>query len=87
MWKHRIRRSVAAMIAGLAFAALACDSEIGGSCDEAGSTDECVDGGICTNESGFFATCRVICFDQSQCAPGFQCNGVTNTTLKSCQPG
>ena len=65
---------------------LGCGSEVGERCDSPGSTDECVDGAVCTNDS-FGFTCRTICFDQAQCPPGFNCNGISNTNLKSCQPG
>jgi hypothetical protein len=93
MARSRCGARIVPFLAGLALAGLACGAEIGASCDEHGSTDECVDGGACTNEGGTtgyfsgYATCRVICVDQARCAPGLRCNGVSNTNLKSCQPG
>jgi hypothetical protein len=61
------------------------ESEIGEECDEAGSTDECVDGAICTN-TGEDAVCRALCVEQEDCKGGEACNGVSGSNLKSCQP-
>jgi hypothetical protein len=68
-------------------AAVACSGkgDIGEDCDTAGSTDDCVDGAICTND-GDARTCRRRCNDDAQCAASEECNGVSGTTLKSCQP-
>ena len=70
----------------LAIFALACgSSEIGEGCDNVGKTDECVDGAICTNDSGG-TLCRRVCQDDAQCALTEACNGVSGTNIKSCQP-
>lgn len=71
----------------LLLTALGCGgtAEIGGACDTAGNTDECVDGAICTNESSS-NVCRKICTEQSQCSATENCNGVSNGSTKSCQP-
>ena len=61
-------------------------AEIGESCDDEGSTDECVDNAVCTNEEGDAARCRVLCKDQDECPDAHSCNGVSGTSLKSCQP-
>lgn len=66
---------------------LACNSpsEIGEECEDSGSKDECVDGGICTKESdGTF--CRVLCSEKVDCAATESCSGVSGSNLKSCQP-
>ena len=70
----------------LAAAMLACGgAEIGEACDEVGSGDECVDGALCTN-GGEGATCRQTCEEQEQCPEGHDCNGVSGTSTKTCQP-
>jgi hypothetical protein len=73
--------------AALALCALAgCgDAEVGEECDEAGETDECEDGAVCTND-GDGAVCRALCKEQEDCPNGLTCNGVSDTSLKSCQP-
>ena len=60
-------------------------SEIGEECDDAGETDECEDGAVCTNEDGG-AVCRALCKEQEECPSGETCNGISGTSLKSCQP-
>jgi len=62
-----------------------CTSEVGEECDDVGSTDDCEDGAVCTNE-GDGGVCRFLCDDQVQCPAGHSCNGVSGTNLKSCQP-
>jgi hypothetical protein len=74
------------LLFSLLFCAIACGkADVGESCDEAGKTDECVDDAVCTNEDDG-ATCRKLCEEQTDCAAGESCNGVSNTNLKSCQP-
>ena len=60
--------------------------EIGEECDEVGNSDECVESAICTNEEGETARCRMLCDAQEDCPDGHDCNGVSNSSLKSCQP-
>jgi hypothetical protein len=81
-------RTLRCLLASLAFALLsACGaSEVGEECDDAGDTDECEDGAICTNEDGGGAVCRALCKEQEDCSGGLSCNGVSGTDLKSCQP-
>ncbi len=57
----------------------------GGGCT-AGSTSDCSSGDVCTNISGDGNQCRKICLSDSDCPAGQNCEGVANTTLKSCQP-
>jgi hypothetical protein len=74
------------LIALAPFPLTACGgADIGESCDEKGSTDECVDNAVCTNEDDGSA-CRKLCKDKADCPEGEDCNGVSNTSLKSCQP-
>jgi hypothetical protein len=66
---------------------IACGrGDTGEACDTSGDTDECVDEAICTKESSGATTCRKRCVDDSQCAMTEQCNGVSSTNIKSCQP-
>lgn len=60
-------------------------AEIGESCDDVGSTDECVDHAVCTNEDDASA-CRALCEEHEDCPPAHSCNGVSGNNLKSCQP-
>ena len=81
--RHRV---IAILLTCLAGGSATCGSPgLGEECDEAGSTDACEDGLVCTNESGK-NSCRQLCTDQAQCAAGLSCNGVSGTNLKSCQP-
>jgi hypothetical protein len=87
-WRGEMKRLVLALAMALAFSA-ACgdDGDIGDACEEAGRTDDCVDGAICTNVDGSNENvCRKICEDQADCAQGESCNGVRDTNIKSCQP-
>ena len=62
-------------------------AELGESCDDVGKTDECVDGAVCTKQGeGDGAACRAVCDQHEDCPPGHSCNGVSGTSLKSCQP-
>jgi hypothetical protein len=69
----------------LAFVSAGGASEVGEECDDAGDQDECEDGAICTNEEGG-AVCRALCKEQDDCPSGQSCNGVSDTSFKSCQP-
>ena len=61
-------------------------AEIGASCDDVGSTDECVDYAVCTNEADGRNSCRYLCKEKSDCASDHSCNGISGSSLKSCQP-
>lgn len=61
-------------------------SALGEACDTAGSVDECETGAVCTNDTSEVLTCRKVCTDQAQCASTENCNGVSGTSTKSCQP-
>jgi hypothetical protein len=67
---------------------LACGqgAEVGENCETSSSVDECVDNAICTNESGDALVCRQSCEAKEDCPSGHNCNGISSTTLKSCQP-
>ena len=60
-------------------------AEVGESCDDVGSTDECVDKAICTNE-GDGAVCRALCEEKADCPQNHGCNGISGSNRKSCQP-
>jgi hypothetical protein len=70
---------------GLLFFVACGDADIGEECDETGDTDECVDGAVCTND-GEGAVCRALCVEQEDCPDDEACNGISGTSLKSCQP-
>ena len=77
------------LLSVLAFCALlgACGgAEIGESCEGVGSGDDCVDHAICTNEEGDALRCRAVCKETEECPPAHSCNGVSSTSIKSCQP-
>jgi hypothetical protein len=65
---------------------LACngEAEIGEECDTTGSTDECTDGAVCSEDTGG-RRCRRVCKDDAACASSEECNGVSGTNIKSCQ--
>lgn len=59
--------------------------DIGQECEGPGSEDDCASGAICTNESDV-NVCREICVVQEDCPAPLNCNGVSGTSTKSCQP-
>jgi hypothetical protein len=61
-------------------------SSSSGACSTPGSTNQCSSGAICTNISGDGNQCRQLCTSQADCPANQNCNGIANTTLKSCQP-
>ncbi|MBM4356911.1 MAG: hypothetical protein FJ096_02270 [Deltaproteobacteria bacterium] len=83
-----MKRSLALALGSLlAFAACSDGTPIGEPCDAPGTTDECVDGAVCTNESSSERNlCRLLCDDQEDWPDGYQCSGITNGNLKSCKP-
>ena len=70
----------------LMLAAACGGADIGESCDEPGSTDECVDDAVCTNEDGDRSACRALCDEHEDGPDSHSCNGISNSSLKSCQP-
>jgi hypothetical protein len=79
----RIWRLVLAVPLLGALACIGCGkSDNGEECDQ---MDDCKDGLVCTTDwQG--RHCRQACTAQDQCPPGFDCNGVEGTNVKSCQP-
>jgi len=59
---------------------------VGSACSTPGSTSGCDSGTICSNLSSGSNQCRQICTVQADCSAGLNCNGIANTTIKSCQP-
>ena len=73
----------------LALVAVACSgkADIGSSCTTGGATtNECVDGAVCSKTIQGTLTCQKQCTDQKDCPTGTTCNGVTGGNLKSCRP-
>lgn len=66
----------------------ACASDIGEACETKGSQDECVDGAICDlkGTSDAEPVCLKVCTDTSECGSNEDCNGVTGSNIKACQP-
>jgi hypothetical protein len=81
------RRCIATSILLLGtFSSIGCGrAEIGEECDGIGSTDDCDEGAICTNEEGR-GICRLLCTETVQCPAAHTCNGISGTNFKSCQP-
>jgi hypothetical protein len=74
------------LLFALLLAPLGCgEQEVGEECDDVGDTDECEDGAICTN-SGAGSYCAWLCDNDRHCPRDFECNGVSGTNRKSCQP-
>jgi hypothetical protein len=57
---------------------------LGETCSTAGTTDGCADGLVCTN-SNATAVCQQLCTSDADCSASQNCNGITGTSLKSCQ--
>ena len=85
---NTVRRAIVWASLTLTFAfALGCGAaEIGEQCDTSNSTDECVDGAVCTNEAGGINRCRKLCVEMADCPAGTSCNGISGGSNKSCQP-
>jgi hypothetical protein len=79
-------RFLAALGLTLFLAACGGEGALGESCDTPAGEGECEAGSICTNMTGGDNVCRKVCADQSQCSAGENCNGVSGSSTKSCQP-
>jgi hypothetical protein len=68
----------------------ACSSEgaVGEECEEEGKVDgECEDNAVCAKRSDNGAlTCLKQCTEQAQCGANEDCNGVSGTNIKGCNP-
>jgi hypothetical protein len=60
-------------------------TKIGEACSNAGKTDECVDGAVCTKDMSSATKCLKICTGQADCAAVEECNGVEGSSLKACR--
>jgi hypothetical protein len=67
------------------FVVTSCGGGGSGGCGMPGSTSDCSSGTVCSNIQGAGNQCRTICTTQVECPAGENCEGVANTTLKSCQ--
>jgi hypothetical protein len=81
----RAWRDVAAAWLIALVAACGGHAPIGDPCDTAGETRGCEDGAVCTNQASG-NVCRKLCTAQTDCHTGETCNGISGTSLKSCQP-
>jgi hypothetical protein len=55
-------------------------------CNTAGSDAGCPSGSMCAvYPSGSSTNCIQLCTMQSDCRSGYNCNGITNTSVKGCQ--
>lgn len=55
------------------------------SCSIDGDTRECPGGTVCANH-GTALLCSATCQQQSDCRAEYECNGVSNSSLKACRP-
>ena len=59
---------------------------VGEACEVAGSTDdECEENAICGDDGSGALACLVICVEQTDCASGEECNGVSGSNIKGCR--
>jgi hypothetical protein len=88
MMSRRFSPILAALVPAVSFfVASGCGGGSGGGgCNMPGSTSECSSGELCSNIQGDGNQCRTICTIQTECPADENCEGVANTTLKSCQP-
>lgn len=72
-------------LAALLLLGLACGkAEIGESCDDSGSQEECVENAVCDTE-GAGSFCLKVCQDDTQCDAATEaCTGVSGSNLKAC---
>lgn len=77
------------VLAALGTLSCGSDGELGETCDTRGSTEQCAVDLVCTRDEKLTGNetpvCLKQCDDQSQCAADEDCNGVSNTSTKSCQ--
>jgi len=74
------------MVATAAFLVGCGKPKVGESCKTAGDASLCESTAMCTNNASGTATCRTICTDNAQCATTEQCNGISGSNIRSCQP-
>lgn len=82
---RKVMMIVMSMMFLLALAMGCGASDIGEECDTSGSTDDCVDNAICTAFGGA-NICYKLCKEQTECSAEEDCNGISGSNLKSCQP-
>jgi hypothetical protein len=83
---RRILSACLIVVAGGALAIACGEADIGEQCEELGKQDgECEEGGICGKDTDGAVRCLRICFENDQCPPGTECNGVEGTNYKGCR--
>jgi hypothetical protein len=60
-------------------------SKIGESCTKTGATSECVEGAVCSKDTGGAVKCLKLCTAQTDCSGAESCNGVEGSSLKACR--
>jgi hypothetical protein len=65
------------------FTLSACGTSVGAACTTPGSTNQCGSDAVCDADSQLGTVCLELCKQDSDCASGEQCTGVTGA-LKAC---
>jgi hypothetical protein len=78
--------SSAVLLSGLLALAACGKAELGEECDKTGSTDECVEGGICDTLGGGSTVlqCLKVCTTDADCPTTQACTGVSGSNQKAC---
>jgi hypothetical protein len=68
---------------------LSCRADLPGgfctkSCTQAGDTASCTEDSVCVQQFSALM-CAPRCEEQSDCREGYQCNGLTGSSIKACQ--
>ncbi|MFO0760810.1 MAG: hypothetical protein U0359_30315 [Byssovorax sp.] len=60
-------------------------AKLGEACDAEGQTDVCEDGAVC-GKAVDALQCLKICVEKTDCPAGYDCNGVSGSSIKACRP-
>ncbi|MDH5719009.1 MAG: hypothetical protein OEZ13_00155 [Spirochaetia bacterium] len=82
--KKQFLTVLAAMLT-IFFITVSCANDVGETCESLGSSDECVDEGVCGDYDGILQ-CLQVCTADADCSSTEACNGVSGTNIKGCQP-
>lgn len=78
--------SFVALLMGCALLSGCADvGELGEACTTRGSEGECVSGTICSKDEADNVKCLLVCVEKEDCPVEFNCNGVSGSSIKSCQ--